>query len=355
MIEDIRIQLTENKKAKPEGALGFGKYFTDHMFIMNYTEGKGWHDARIVPYGPIPLEPTAMVFHYAQEIFEGMKAYRTPDGRTQLFRPEKNAQRFNNSAVRMGMPTIPEEDFIHAIMELVKVDADWIPTAEASSLYIRPFMIATEQALGVHASNSYLFIVVLSPVGSYFPEGFKPIKIYVEDKYIRAAHGGTGFTKCGGNYAASILAQTEAKKKGYSQVLWLDGNERRYVEEVGAMNMMFQIDDELITAPLDGTILPGVTRDSCIAWLKAHGYKVSERKLSIDELVAAGRSGRLVDAFGMGTAAVIAPVGEIAYKDEVFTLNGFGVGETAVKLYEGITGIQWGKLPDNYGWTVEVK
>ena len=253
---DIKITPNPNPKAKPdEKNLGFGKYFTDHMFTMDYTEGIGWHDAQIIPYGPIPMDPTMMVFHYAQETFEGLKAYRRADGKIMLFRPEMNAKRMNNSNERLCMPQIPVEDFVGYVKAIVKYDQDWVPHEPETSLYIRPFVFATECGVGVHPAKSYKFVIVLSPVGAYYAEGVNPVKIYVEDKYARAVKGGTGFTKCGGNYAASIKAQEVANEMGYSQVLWLDGVEKKYVEEVGTMNVMFKIDGEVITAPLEGSIL----------------------------------------------------------------------------------------------------
>ena len=305
---EIRVEKTKTPKEKPDFKnLGFGKYFTDHMFLMDYVEGEGWKDARIVPYGPLEFDPSCMVLHYGQEIFEGMKAYPC-DGKILLFRPEMNARRMNSSAERLCMAQIPEELFIEGISELVKIDRDWIPTEEGTSLYIRPFMISTQNGLGVHASNSYQFIVILSPVGAYYPEGLNPVKIYVEDEYVRAVKGGTGFTKCGGNYAASIIAQSKAADKGYTQVLWLDGVERKYIEEVGTMNVMFKIDGEVVTPKLEGSVLPGVTRDSCLKLLEKLGIPASERKLSIEELVEAYRAGKLEEAFGTGTAAVISPI-----------------------------------------------
>ena len=296
-----------------------------------------------------------MVFHYGQEMFEGLKAYKSEDGRTLLFRPDKNWERAKNSNVRLCMPEIPKELFLQALNDLVKLDADWIPTKPGTSLYIRPFMFATERAVGVHPSNAYKFMIILSPVGAYYPEGVNPVKIYVEDEYVRATKGGTGFAKCGGNYAASIAAQVKAEKLGYTQVLWLDGVERKYVEEVGTMNAMFIIDEKIVTAPCDGTVLPGVTRDSVIQLLKSWGYVVEERHLSIDELMEAGRNGRLQEAFGTGTAAVISPIGKLNYKGESITINDFQTGEITQRLYDTLTGIQWGKLEDCFHWTYEVK
>jgi branched-chain amino acid aminotransferase len=296
-----------------------------------------------------------MVLHYAQETFEGMKAYRTKDDKILLFRPEMNAKRMQKSNERLCMPEIPVNDFIQAINDLVKVEEDWVPKGEGTSLYIRPFMFATEAGVGVHPSRTYKFIVICCPVGSYYPEGVNPVKIYVEDEFVRATRGGTGFAKCGGNYAGSIAAQEKAAKLGYTQVLWLDGVHRRYVEEVGTMNVMFVIDNEVYTAPIDGTVLPGVTRDSIIHILKDWGIKVNEVALDINDLMQAAREGRLQEGFGTGTAAVISPIGELNYKGEIVTINNFKTGELTKRLYDTLTGIQWGNLEDKYNWTYEVK
>lgn len=354
---EITIERTKNPKQKPtdQTKLGFGNYYTDHMFLMNYDEGEGWHNPRIVPYGPIELDPAAMCLHYGQEVFEGLKAYRTDDGRILLFRPDRNMARLNSSNERLCIPAIDEAFAVEAIKKLVSVDQDWIPTAEGTSLYIRPFIFATEPQVGVHPAQELLFAIILSPVGAYYPEGLNPVKIYVEDKYVRAVRGGMGYTKTGGNYAASLKAQDEAEKVGYTQVLWLDGVERKYIEEVGTMNVFFVIDDEIITPELQGSILPGVTRMSCIELLKNQGYKVSERRLSIDEVARAADEGRLREAFGSGTAAVISPIGELKWDDKVMTINNGEIGAISQHLYDTLTGIQWGKLPDPYGWTVEVK
>lgn len=353
---EIKIERAQTLKEKPDqNNLGFGNYFTDHMFMMDYTEGKGWHDARIVPYGPIAMDPATMVLHYAQETFEGLKAYRDPQGNITLFRPEMNARRMINSNKRICMAELPEEMFVEAIEAIVKYEQDWIPTAKDTSLYIRPFMFASEAGVGVHPAKTYKFVIILSPVGNYYPEGVNPVKIWVEDEYVRAVKGGTGFTKCGGNYAASIAAQVKAEAHGYTQVLWLDGVHRKYVEEVGTMNVMFLIDDTIVTAPLEGSVLPGVTRDSIIHILKDWGYKVEERELSIDELMEAGRNGKLTEAFGTGTAAVISPVGQLYYKGEEVVINNFKTGELTQKLYDTLTGIQWGRLEDKYGWVRHIK
>ena len=356
-MQEITIERTQHPKQKPtdQTRFGFGNYYTDHMFLMNYDEGKGWHDPRIVPYGPIELDPAAMCLHYGQEVFEGLKAYRTEDGRILLFRPDRNMARLNSSNERLCIPAIDEAFAVEAIKKLVSVDQDWIPTAEGTSLYIRPFIFATEAQVGVHPAQELLFAIILSPVGAYYPEGLNPVKIYVEDKYVRAVRGGMGYTKTGGNYAASLKAQDEAEKVGYTQVLWLDGVERKYIEEVGTMNVFFVIDDEIVTPELQGSILPGVTRMSCIELLKKQGYKVSERRLSIEEVAEAADAGKLKEAFGSGTAAVISPIGELKWDEKVMTINNGEIGTISQHLYDTLTGIQWGKLPDPYGWTVEVK
>lgn len=353
---EIKIERAKTLKEKPkQDNLGFGTYFTDHMFMMDYTEGKGWHDARIVPYAPIPMDPATMVLHYAQETFEGLKAYRDPKGNITLFRPEMNAQRMINSNKRICMAELPVEMFVEAVEAIVKYEQDWIPTAEDTSLYIRPFMFASEAGVGVHPAKTYKFIIILSPVGNYYPEGVNPVKIWVEDEYVRAVKGGTGFTKCGGNYAASIAAQVKAESHGYTQVLWLDGVHRKYVEEVGTMNVMFVINGKIVTAPLEGSVLPGVTRDSIIHILKDWGYEVEERELSIDELMTAGKNGELTEAFGTGTAAVISPVGQLYYKGDEIVINNFKTGVLTQKLYDTLTGIQWGRLEDKYGWVRYIK
>ncbi len=352
---EIRIEKTTTPKAKPDWKnLGFGHIFTDHMFIMDYDEGMGWHDARVVPYQPLSLDPSALVFHYAQECFEGLKAYRMADGNVQLFRPDKNAERMQATHDRLCIPQIPVADFVDAVKALVSVDKDWVPSEPDTSLYIRPFTIATEAVLGVKASAKYQFIIICSPSGAYYAEGLNPVKIYVEEEFVRAAPGGTGAIKCGGNYAASLAAGEKAHKLGYSQVLWLDGVERKYVEEVGAMNIMFKLNGEIYTAAASGTVLPGITRMSCIEVLKNWGYKVNEGKLAIDTIMEAGKNGGLEEVFGTGTAAVISPVGSLRYKEDVVEINNFEIGELTQKLYDTLTGIQYGKIEDTFGWTVKV-
>lgn len=353
---EFPVTRTTNPKAKPDpNNLPFGKFFTDHMFIIEYDEGQGWHDGRIVPYAPVELDPAAVVFHYGQEMFEGLKAYRTVSGGVQLFRPDMNAKRTNNTNDRLCIPAVDEEMYVEAVKQLVKVDADWIPDKKDTSLYIRPFIIATEPTLGIHVSRSYKFIIILSPSGPYYANGLEPTKLYVEDKYVRATAGGTGEAKCGGNYAASLKAQVVAAEAGYDQILWLDGVERKYVEEVGTSNAFFVIGDEVVTAPLEGTILPGITRNSCIQVLKDNGYKVSERRMSIDEVVEAYNKGMFNEMFASGTAAIISPVGTLKYKDTVMSINGGKIGPVAQFLYDTIYGIQTGAVEDTYGWTVPVE
>jgi len=348
---------TDAPKAKPEdeSKLGFGKKFSDHMFVMEYDVGEGWHDGRIVPYAPLALDPATVVFHYAQEIFEGMKAYRTADDEIQLFRPEANAKRFQDSSERLCIPQIPVETFVDAVKAIVDVERDWVPHSEGASLYIRPFAIATDVGLGVHASHKYLFCIICSPSGAYYAEGINPIRIYVEDEYIRAAPGLTGYTKCGGNYAASIKAGEEAAQQGYAQVLWLDGVEKKYVEEVGAMNIFFKIDGKVYTAACDGTVLAGVTRRSSIELLHDWGYEVIEGKIAIADIMEAGRQGKLEEVFGTGTAAVVSPVKELKWKNEVVNIGDGNIGPVTQKLYDTMTGMQWGKLPDTKGWIVPVE
>ena len=353
---DIKITKTTNPQPKPAPGqkLGFGKIFTDHMFVMNYTEGKGWHDPRIEPFHNISLSPAAMVYHYGQEMFEGLKAYKNPDGNVYLFRPDMNAKRTNNTNDRLVIPQIPVEDFVQAVSAVVDVDRDWVPTEPGTSLYIRPFIIATDEFLGVAPSKTYLFMVILSPSGAYYESGLAPVGIWIEDENVRAARGGIGYAKTGGNYAASLIAQKKAHDAGYSQVLWLDGVDRKYIEEVGAMNIFFKIDGKVVTPSLNGSILPGITRDSTIQLCKEWGYEVQERKISADELLEAQKNGTLEEVFGTGTAAVISPVGKLRYQNDVMTINGGDIGPLSQKLYDTITGIQTGKLADEKGWRVKV-
>ena len=349
---EIKINKTSCPKEKPDSStLSFGSVFTDHMFVMDYSSDKGWHDARIVPFGNISLHPASTVLHYGSEIFEGLKAYRRPDGKVQLFRPIENIRRMNRSAERMCLPQIAEEDAMQALTAFVSLEQDWTPSREGTSLYLRPFMFGNDETLGVHAVHNASFYIIASPVGSYYKEGINPVKIMIESEDVRAVRGGTGEAKCGGNYAASNRAGERAERKGYSQVLWLDGVERKYIEEVGAMNVMFKIGGEIVTPALTGSILPGITRKSCIEVLKDKGYKVSERRISVDELAKAAEDGTLEEAWGCGTAAVVSPIGELCYKDKISVINGGKIGEVTQMLYDTLTGIQWGKTEDVYGWT----
>lgn len=351
----ISTTLTMNPKPEPDWHnLGFGVILSDHMFIMDYHEGQGWHDARIVPYAPLSLDPAAVVLHYGVEVFEGLKAYYAGEDQILLFRPDANARRINNSSARLCIPELPVEYFVEAVSDLVRVEQRWVPKLPETSLYIRPFIIATEGQLGVRRSTSYQFIIILSPVGAYYPEGLNPIKIYVEEEYVRSVKGGTGFTKCGGNYAASLAAQYKAKELGYSQVLWLDGAERKYIDEVGTMNVMFKIGGRVLTPELSGTILPGVTRDSVIQLLESWDVPVEERRISLAELQQAAQNGTLEEAFGTGTAAVISPIGELNIGGEKVIINNGQIGPLAQKVYDVLTGIQWGKLKDEFGWTVKL-
>lgn len=353
---DFPVIKNEHPSQKPDSKdLVFGTVFTDHMFVMDYNREKGWHDGKVVPYGPLSLDPAAAVFHYGQEMFEGLKAYRTADGRVQLFRPHMNAQRTNRTNDRLCIPNMDEDLFVSAVKAVVKVDQDWIPHGEGTSLYIRPFIIATEAFLGVHAANEYKFCIILSPVGPYFKGGLTPTKMYVEDVYVRAVKGGTGEAKCGGNYAGALKAQVIAKKKGYAQILWLDGKEQKYIEEIGAANAFFVIGDQVVTSELNGSILPGITRDSILQLCKKEGIPCAERKISIDELEEAYRKGELKEMFASGTAAIIAPVGELLYKGENMVINEGKIGPIAQKMYDTIYGIQTGRLPDTMNWTVPVE
>ncbi len=353
---DIRLELSKAPKAKPtdESKLGFGQIFTDHMFIMEYDVGQGWHDARIVPYGPIPLEPSVMCLHYGQEVFEGLKAYRTAEGKIQLFRPEENYKRLNISNERLVIPQIDVDFCVEATKKLVEIDADWVPKSEGTSLYIRPFIIAVDPFLGVRPGNKYLFMIICSPSGRYYSSGLNPVSIYVEQNYVRAVQGGTGYAKTGGNYAASLAGQDEAHKQNYSQVLWLDGIERKYIEEVGAMNIFLVIGDEIVTPALQGSILPGITRKSAIEICKSWGLTVSERRISIQEIADAYDNGQLKEIFGTGTAAVISPVGHLKWGDKIMEINNNKIGEISQKLYDTMTGIQLGVVEDKFGWITPV-
>lgn len=340
-------------KPKDESKLGFGKIFTDHMFTMEYSDGK-WHDAKVQPYGSLALDPSTMIFHYAQGIFEGLKAFRAADGSVNIFRPAENFERMNRSAERMCIPRFDAALAMEGLKKLLETDKGWIPSSPGTALYIRPTIVATEVALGVHAARSFLFFIVLSPVGSYYAHGLEPVKIYVEDFYVRSAVGGTGEAKCIGNYAASLKAAEEAAKQGFDQVLWLDAAEKKYVEEVGSMNMFFVIGDEVVTPMLTGSILPGITRKSSIELLSARGYQVSERRISMDEIIAAAESGALKEAFGTGTAAVVSPVGSFTFKGKTYEVGGGKMGPVTQLLYDEITGIQRGEIADEHGWIVKL-
>ena len=355
MSEPIRITKAPTLKKKPKNSeLGFGIIFTDHMFVANFQEEKGWYDPRVEPYAPIPLDPAAAVLHYAQAVFDGLKAFRGVDGKLRLFRPQKHVERLNNSARRMCIPPLDPELALQSIVTVVRTDGEWVPRMLGTSLYIRPTIIASEAFLGVRPARSYVYFVILSPVGAYYPEGMAPVKIRVEERYVRAVEGGLGGAKTGANYAASLMAGEDAKHQGFTQVLWLDGVHRRYIDEVGTMNIMVKIGDEVITPPLTGTVLPGVTRDSVLTLLRDWGLRASERQVGIDEVMAAHRAGTLTEVWGTGTAAVISPVGELAYKGEKMVINGGKIGPLTQRLYDAIVGIQYGQAPDPHGWTVEV-
>ena len=352
---EIKItKTTAPKTMPPENELGFGRYFTDHMFVMDYEEGKGWYDPRILPFGNISLHPASTVLHYGAEIFEGLKAYRRADGGVQLFRPMENIKRMNNSAERMSLPLLDEKDALEILTTFVKLEEKFVPKSFGTSLYLRPFMFGNDEALGVHAVKRATFMLIASPSGSYYKEGINPVGIMIESEDVRTVRGGTGYAKCGGNYAASTRAGERAVKKGYSQVLWLDGVERKYIEEVGAMNVMFKIGGEIVTPALTGSILPGITRKSCIEMLKKLGYRVSERLFSVDELISALKDGTLEEAWGCGTAAVVSPIGKLAYEDKEYVIGGGKIGEVTQKLYDELTGIQWGKKEDPFGWVYKI-
>ena len=353
---EIKINKATQLKAKPadESKLGFGKIFSDHMLLINYNEGHGWHDARVEPYGNLSLDPACSVLHYGQEIFEGAKCYRTEKG-FNLFRIQDNFARMNRSAERLGMAQMPIELYMESLMALLSVDKEWTPHQAGTSLYIRPTMIATDAALGVSAAQSYLYYVLLSPSGAYYASGLAPVSIYVEDQLVRAVRGGVGFAKTGGNYAASILAGTKAKHEGYAQVLWLDGVEQKYIEEVGSMNMMFVYDNKKIVTPmLNGSILPGITRDSVLKLAAHMGYETEEAHLSIDDVIADAKKGRVTEAFGTGTAAVVSPVNMIAYKEDKVAIGDGGIGAITQKLYDTLTGIQYGRIADPFGWVTSL-
>ena len=353
----IRFEERKELKTKPakDAELGFGRIFTDYMILADYTPEEGWHDARIVPYGPLNYNPGAMIFHYGQSTFEGLKAYYIDEHTIHLFRPEKNFERMNNSNERLCIPKIDPKEFTEYIIEALKIEKDWIPKENEKSLYIRPMIVATDECLGVHASKTYQFVCMFCPVASYYKNGIEPVKIYVEHDYKRAVKGGTGFAKTAANYAQSLRSQEEAELAGYAQVLWLDAIERKYIEEVGSMNIMFVIDDTVVTPELNGSILPGITRASALELLRDKGYKVEERKISIDELIGAAKEGRLKEVFGTGTAAVISPVGEILYEGTHYVINDGKIGPVAQDIYDTITDTQYGRIEDKYNWVRKIR
>ncbi|MDR0841716.1 MAG: branched-chain amino acid aminotransferase [Christensenellaceae bacterium] len=345
---------TQLKAKTPSDKLGFGRVFTDHMFAMQYTAQEGWHNPRILPYAPLSLSPAAAVLHYGAEVFEGLKAYRRADGGIQMFRPQDNLRRLNDSAERLCLPQIDEALALEAMRQLVELDASWVPADNGASLYIRPFLFATDPDLSLHGISNAEFYIILSPSGSYYAEGVSPVRIIIETEDVRAVRGGTGYAKCGGNYAAANRAGDRAAKKGFAQVLWLDGVQRKYIEEVGSMNVMFKIGGKVVTPQLTGSVLPGITRRSCIELLKEWDIPVEERLLSVEELLTAMRAGTLEEAFGCGTAAVVSPVGELHYGDISVRVNDFKIGPITQRLYDSITGIQYGSIPDTHGWLYPV-
>ena len=352
---DIKITRTTNPKPLPDESkhLGFGSNFTDHMFVMDHDDD-GWHNARIVPYGPLTLDPAASVFHYGGEIFEGLKAYRGADGKVRLFRPDENGARMKNSAIRMGMPHVEPEDFVEAVKALVEVDERWVPHKKGNTLYIRPFLIATDPNLTLHGIHQEMFLIILSPSGSYFAGGLTAVKGAFETEDVRAVRGGTGFTKCGGNYGAANRAIMRSEAAGYPALIWLDGVERKYIEEVGGMNVMFKIDGKVYTPMLNGSILPGITRKSMIQVMQDWGVEVIEKRISVDELLTAAKEGRVEEAWGVGTAAVISPISSLTHEGVEYVFNNGEVGEFSKKLYDTLTGLQWGEIEDPYGWVVKL-
>lgn len=353
---EVAIEKTNQPKPRPSDEnYGFGRYFSDHMFMVEYSDVLKWHAPRIMPYQSLRLDPGAAVLHYGQAIFEGMKAFRGDDGKVRLFRPEMNWKRMKASADRLCMQMPGYDVFLEGLTRLVKTDSEWVPKAQQTALYLRPTLIGTEAFLGVRPAEGYLFYVIGSPVGSYYGgDGLSTVKIWVERHFSRAAPGGVGAAKAGGNYAASLMAARDAKKRGYAQVLWLDACQKKYVEEVGTMNVFFRIGNTVITPPLGGTILPGITRDSAIKILEGQGVRVEQRPLSIDEIIGAHDKGELLEVFGTGTAASISPVGALGLEDRILTINEGRVGEVSTNLFKSITDIQYGRTPDSFGWTVEI-
>jgi len=353
---NIRIEKTTQPKPKPDmSKVSFGTTFSDHMFLMDYSPAEGWYDPRIVPYGPLPIEPSAAVLNYAMEVFEGLKAYRTADNRIQLFRPDCNLERMNNSAERLSLPQIDVDDALQAIKTLVELDKDWVPYGEGESLYIRPILMSVEPDVSLHCTDRCMFVVILSPVACYYKTGLKPVSIAIETEDSRTVRGGTGFAKCGGNYAAAQRAGMRAEAQGISQVLWLDGATKQYIEEVGSMNVMFKINGEVVTPTLEtGTVLPGVTRRSILQLLKDRGQAACERLFSVDEFVRAVEAGAIEEAWGCGTAAVVSPIGKLIYNGKEYTIGDGSIGPLTQSLYDELTGIQWGKHPDTHGWIVPV-
>jgi len=349
----MTIVKTTNPKPKPISPLGFGRYFTDHMIIMEYDSGM-WDEPQVVPYASFSLDPSTAVFHYGQGIFEGLKAYKANDGGTRLFRPLENLKRMNDSANRLCIPSFDEEKIFDALIQLLKLDVGWIPSEEGTSLYIRPAIIALDNSLGVHPSHKYLFFIILSPVGAYYADGFGTVKLFVEERYVRASKGGTGGHKVIGNYAASLKAAADASQEGYAQVMWLDAKEHKYIEEVGSMNIFFVFDGKLITPSLSGSILPGITRSSIIELAKSKGINVAERPIAIDEIVASVESGKCAEIFGTGTAAVVSPVGAFMYKDKEYTVGDGKTGKMAKSFFDELTGIQTGRIKDKFGWSVKI-
>ncbi|MBW2021084.1 MAG: branched-chain amino acid aminotransferase [Deltaproteobacteria bacterium] len=353
---ELKITRVKTSKELPDDSkLGFGQIFTDHMFNMDYTPESGWHNARIEPYAPIVMDPATMVLHYGQAIFEGLKAYRTTNGKIQLFRPDRNMARLNRSAQLVCIPKIDEGFVLHALKKLISMDKAWVPKAPETSLYIRPTIVAMDPYLGVRPSHTYRFFIILSPVGAYYPEGFNPVKIWVTDQYVRAVKGGLGEAKTPANYAASLYGAEVAKKAGYTQVLWLDAVEHRYIEEVGTMNILFVINGEIVTPPLKGSILAGITRDSVLTLARHWNIPVTERPITINEVISAHKDGSLQEIFGSGTAAVISPVSHLAWQGEVLTIADGRVGPMAQKFYNAITDIQYGRAEDPFGWVVPVE